>query len=107
VPQKLDIARDVPITGLDFLRARPSLARSQRDLIPRSFESVGLPLEIAGEAIAKLSGGQFQRFNSAFVSTLISVSEVSGTAAPVGSMMCPTKAGIDVRLRHASDRSDR
>ena len=25
VPQKLDIARDVPITGLDFLRARASL----------------------------------------------------------------------------------
>jgi zinc transport system ATP-binding protein len=66
VPQKLDIARDVPITGFDFLRARASLARSSQDLIEDSLASVGLSSRIAGEAIGKLSGGQFQRLLVAF-----------------------------------------
>jgi len=66
VPQKLDIARDVPITGFDFLRARASLARASQDLIAQSLASVGLSPEIAAEAIGKLSGGQFQRLLVAF-----------------------------------------
>jgi zinc transport system ATP-binding protein len=66
VPQKLDIARDVPITGWDFLRARASLARSSQDVIAHSLASVGLSSDIASEAIGKLSGGQFQRLLVAF-----------------------------------------
>jgi zinc transport system ATP-binding protein len=66
VPQKLDIARDVPITGLDFLRARASLARSSADLIAHSLASMGLSHELAREPIGNFSGGQFQRLLVAF-----------------------------------------
>src|SRR5579863_9072190 len=34
VPQKLDITRDVPITGVDFLQARLALARGSTGSIP-------------------------------------------------------------------------
>jgi zinc transport system ATP-binding protein len=66
VPQKLDIARDVPITGLDFLRARASLASSSEDRIAQSLESVGLSSETARQPIGNFSGGQFQRLLVAF-----------------------------------------
>lgn len=66
VPQKLDIARDVPVTGFDFLRARAKLARSSEDVIAQSLASVGIPSDIARKAIGKLSGGQFQRLLVAF-----------------------------------------
>jgi zinc transport system ATP-binding protein len=66
VPQKLDIARDVPITGLDFLRARASLTRSSDGSISSVLGSVGLPLKTAGEPIGELSGGEFQRLLVAF-----------------------------------------
>jgi zinc transport system ATP-binding protein len=66
VPQKLDIARDVPITGIDFLQARASLARSSQDLIDKSLASVGLSSEVALQPIGNFSGGQFQRLLVAF-----------------------------------------
>src|SRR4029077_13140361 len=66
VPQKLDIARDVPITGLDFLRARASVARSSEDRITESLASVGLPSEAVRQPIGNFSGGQFQRLLVAF-----------------------------------------
>ena len=66
VPQKLDIARDVPITGLDFLRARASLDPFSRDSISYSLASVGLTERAARAPIGALSGGQFQRLLVAF-----------------------------------------
>lgn len=66
VPQKLDIERDVPVTGLDFLRAHPMRnARSRA----REFEViglVGLSREASEQPIGALSGGQFQRLLVAF-----------------------------------------
>jgi zinc transport system ATP-binding protein len=66
VPQKLDIARDVPITGLDFLRARASLAGSPEHRITDSLASVGLSSEAVRQPIGNFSGGQFQRLLVAF-----------------------------------------
>jgi zinc transport system ATP-binding protein len=66
VPQKLDITRDVPITGLDFLRARASLAGSSEDRIAQSLASVGLSAQAARQPIGNFSGGQFQRLLVAF-----------------------------------------
>jgi zinc transport system ATP-binding protein len=66
VPQKLDIARDVPITGLDFLQARAALARSSPELIAQSLASVGLSSKLVREPIGNFSGGQFQRLLVAF-----------------------------------------
>ena len=66
VPQKLDIERDVPITGADFLRARAAIAGVPRDEIDRALALVGVAREASDQPIGALSGGQFQRLLVAF-----------------------------------------
>ena len=66
VPQKLDIERDLPITGRDFLRARATLAGAGPDDARRALELVGLPPAAADQPIGTFSGGQFQRLMLAF-----------------------------------------
>ena len=66
VPQKLDLERDVPITGVDFLRARIALAHGRDNDVSRVLSLVGVPREIAEQPIGTLSGGQFQRLLVAF-----------------------------------------
>src|SRR5258707_11537369 len=66
VPQHLDIARDVPITGTDFLSARAALAGAPQDAIGHALGLVGLPAQAAELPIGALSGGQFQRLLIAF-----------------------------------------
>jgi len=61
VPQKLDLERDVPITGMDFLRARASLTQGSESEIPRLLDLVGISREVSKSMIGTLSGGQFQR----------------------------------------------
>jgi zinc transport system ATP-binding protein len=69
VPQKLDLERDIPMTGFDFLRARAAVAPDmrERDATIRSMLSlVGVTPEAASQTIGTLSGGQFQRLLVAF-----------------------------------------
>jgi zinc transport system ATP-binding protein len=77
VPQKLDLERDVPMTGLDFLRARAALVpraidssrrtRNERHAtLFRALDLVGVPRPAATQPIGTLSGGQFQRLLVAF-----------------------------------------
>ncbi len=66
VPQKLDLERDVPITGRDFLRARPDSTRGSDAEISRTLERVGISKEASERSIGILSGGQFQRLLVAF-----------------------------------------
>ena len=66
VPQKLDLVRDVPITGIDFLRARAAMARELPASVRDVLSEVGIPLEIAENPIGTMSGGQFQRLLVAF-----------------------------------------
>lgn len=66
VPQKLDLDRDVPITGMDFLRAREDLSGHAKVEIATVLESVGISPEKAQSQIGTLSGGQFQRLLIAF-----------------------------------------
>jgi len=66
VPQKLDIARDAPITGLDFLRARAAVSRAAPGASSEMLAAVGLTREAAAKPIGALSGGQFQRLLVAF-----------------------------------------
>jgi zinc transport system ATP-binding protein len=77
VPQKLDLERDVPITGIDFLHARASLAvravdagqrkrEASKAAVSRALELVAVPREAALQSIGTLSGGQFQRLLVAF-----------------------------------------
>ena len=77
VPQKLDLERDVPMTGVDFLHARAALVpraigsrkytRQPRDAtVLRALEMVGVSHSAANQPIGILSGGQFQRLLVAF-----------------------------------------
>jgi zinc transport system ATP-binding protein len=66
VPQKLDLERDIPITSLDFLRARARLAHTAYFDISRIVDLVGVSSECLQQPIGTLSGGQFQRVLIAF-----------------------------------------
>jgi zinc transport system ATP-binding protein len=61
VPQKLDIERDLPITGRDFLHAKAVVSRATEDEAKGALQLVGLKPESMGMPIGALSGGQFQR----------------------------------------------
>ncbi len=66
VPQKLDIERDLPVTGRDFLRAKAAVSGASEEDAGRALELVNLPRSVADQPIGTLSGGQFQRLLLAF-----------------------------------------
>ncbi len=66
VPQKLDLERDLPITGRDFLRAKAAVSKVPADDIAVAVSRVGLGGETLSMTIGSLSGGQFQRLMVAF-----------------------------------------
>jgi zinc transport system ATP-binding protein len=66
VPQKLDLERGIPVTGLDFLRARASLAHESDVDVSRALDMVGVSAELLQQPIGTMSGGQFQRLLVAF-----------------------------------------
>ena len=61
VPQKLDIERDLPVTGRDFLRAKAAVSGASGSEAARALELVNLPPGVADQPIGSFSGGQFQR----------------------------------------------
>lgn len=66
VPQKLDLERDLPLTGMDVLRAKTDVTGDGRQEIGRVLVLVGLPSALVMQPIGALSGGQFQRLLLAF-----------------------------------------
>jgi zinc transport system ATP-binding protein len=66
VPQKLDIERDLPITGRDMLHAKAAVSGTSRAEAARALELVNLPEDVAKQPIGTFSGGQFQRLILAF-----------------------------------------
>jgi zinc transport system ATP-binding protein len=66
VPQKLDIERDLPVTGYDFLHAKADVMGSPRRDSQRVLDLVNLAPALARQRIGALSGGQFQRLLVAF-----------------------------------------
>ena len=61
VPQKLDIERDLPVTGLDFLTAKARVGKAPEGAVINALEQVGVDRTVASRLIGTLSGGQFQR----------------------------------------------
>jgi zinc transport system ATP-binding protein len=61
VPQKLDIDRNLPVTGNDLLAAKAAVVRADGLDAAGALELVGLGPEQAGQPIGTFSGGQFQR----------------------------------------------
>jgi zinc transport system ATP-binding protein len=66
VPQKLDLERDLPMTGYDLVRARMALAPASGVSITQTFDLVGITDATADQLIGTYSGGQFQRLLIAF-----------------------------------------
>ncbi len=66
MPQKLDLERDLPLTGNDLLRARLALAGQSQVRLAEAFDLVGISEATAGRLIGTYSGGQFQRLLIAF-----------------------------------------
>src|SRR6185437_10398860 len=66
VPQKLDIERDLPITGRDFLHAKAALAKASDSDVANALTLVGLERPMLSAPIGTMSGGQFQRLLVAF-----------------------------------------
>jgi zinc transport system ATP-binding protein len=61
VPQRLDLERDLPLSGHDFLKAKAALVRASDADVERATKLVNLGREVASRPIGSLSGGQFQR----------------------------------------------
>lgn len=61
VPQKLDLDRDLPLTGINFLQARAAVGRIPAEQIGGVLNEVGMEATTAARLIGTLSGGQFQR----------------------------------------------
>jgi len=66
VPQKLDIERDLPVTGRDFLRAKAAVSKASERDTSHALAQVGLSAQILALPIGAMSGGQFQRLLVAF-----------------------------------------
>jgi zinc transport system ATP-binding protein len=66
VPQKLDIERDLPLSGRDFLRAKAALAGTAGATQAEALRAVGLAEAVLATPIGNMSGGQFQRLLIAF-----------------------------------------
>ena len=66
VPQKLNLERDMPLTGVDFLRARAAIGGVATSDISRVLKLVGLGDRASHRSIGSLSGGEFQRLLVAF-----------------------------------------
>lgn len=61
VPQKLDIERNLPVTGRDLLAAQARLTGVQSSDILMVLGRVGLTQDILDRLVGAISGGQFQR----------------------------------------------
>jgi zinc transport system ATP-binding protein len=66
VPQRLDLERDLPLSGTDFLRAKAALLHAPEAEVERASGLVMLGREVEARPIGSLSGGQFQRLLLAF-----------------------------------------
>jgi zinc transport system ATP-binding protein len=66
VPQKLDLERDLPLSGLDLLHARAGIARLPRRAVADVAARGGLSDELMTRPIGALSGGQFHLLLFAF-----------------------------------------
>lgn len=94
VPQKLDIERDLPLTGRVYLCAKAAVAKVSWNDVLAAVALVGLDASTLSAAIGTMSGGQFQRL--LFTFALIGKPNVLLLDEPA--------AGIDEPARRDSTR---
>jgi zinc transport system ATP-binding protein len=61
VPQKLDVERDLPVTGADLLRAKAAVTRARSEDVAAALPLASLGAPLLAKPIGALSGGQLQR----------------------------------------------
>jgi zinc transport system ATP-binding protein len=66
VPQKLDIERDLPVSGRDLLNAKMGVSKSSADAVETALAQVEFDPMALAVPIGAMSGGQFQRLLLAF-----------------------------------------
>jgi zinc transport system ATP-binding protein len=101
VPQKLDIERDLPVTGKDLLRAKLTITGARRDDAFHALERVDLREEMLAQPIGDMSGGQFQRLLVAFA--LIGKPDVLLLDEPAAGVDAPGQEALTAaigRLQH-------
>jgi zinc transport system ATP-binding protein len=97
VPQKLDIERDLPITGRDLLRAKLTIARARKEDALHALERVNLREEVLVQPIGSMSGGQFQRLLVAFA--LIGRPDVLLLDEPAAGVDAPGQQALSEAIR--------
>jgi zinc transport system ATP-binding protein len=102
VPQKLDIERDLPLNGLDFLRAKAALAKVGKPEIEQALEAVGMEPAVLRTAIGSMSGGQFQRLLIAFA--LLGRPNVLLLDEPAAGVDAPGHAQLNESVRALKSR---
>ncbi len=97
VPQKLDIERDLPITGRDLLRAKLTISHAAKEEALHALERVDLREEVLVKPIGSMSGGQFQRLLVAFA--LIGKPDVLLLDEPAAGVDAPGQEALNAALR--------
>jgi len=97
VPQKLDIERDLPITGRDLLRAKLTISHAAKEEALDALERVDLREEVLVQPIGSMSGGQFQRLLVAFA--LIGKPDVLLLDEPAAGVDAPGQEALNAALR--------
>ena len=101
VPQKLDIERDLPITGRDLLRAKLTISHAQKADAAQALAHVDLREELLDQAIGSMSGGQFQRLLVAFA--LIGRPDVLLLDEPAAGVDVPGQETLNAALRRLQE----
>lgn len=97
VPQKLDIERNLPITGGNLLRAKLTISRAPKQEALHALKRVDLSEEVLSQAIGSMSGGQFQRLLIAFA--LIGSPNVLLLDEPAAGVDAPGHEALNAALR--------
>ncbi len=101
VPQKLDLERDLPLSGIDFLHAKANVSKAPPGALSRALALVSLTPEVAAAPIGTLSGGQFQRLLVAFA--LIGSPTVLLFDEPTAGVDEPGEEGLYVMIRRVQE----
>lgn len=97
VPQKLDIERDLPITGNDLLRVKRTLSHARQEDVLRALDRVDLRPDVLRRPIGSMSGGQFQRLMVAFA--LVGKPEVLLLDEPAAGIDIPGQDALNGALQ--------
>ena len=101
VPQKLDIERDLPITGRDLLRAKLTISGARKDEVSEVLKRLDLAPDVLHRAIGSMSGGQFQRLLVAFA--LIGKPDVLLLDEPAAGVDAPGQEVLNAALRRLQE----